>query len=558
MRSKKFMFVWDKTNIGENYPEKTLPLTYSFVRDAYASVYPHFLRFLGIRSGVINQNRFIFENMLGYIEGEIFYNINNWYEFLKLLPGYSVNKKFFEYMLQPVKNKKDTNAKVGPSVLWSNKSVVLKFLYLLLFFKRSEDEFDRKFDFLYKDFTKLKLSELSQFQLISQFKATQEKFFSLWAITIVNDFRTMIYFGLLNECAKKMLNNPDKYISSVVSIKNQPRSILPLHELKELKDFIKNDKKNNTLFQKNAGDILDKLKENEYKQLRNKLNIFLEKYGERSFNELKLEQPKLKDDPEIFMYILKLYVNSVDSPNETKRISYKSEENLPVWNKLFLNFLREQCASAIYLREHFRLKRAKVFGLARATFLELGMRLKNMGDLEDEKDAFYLYKDELFDYMQYHRLRTNFKKIINERKEKFKRVKKKDLGKRILTKNFPNQNELIPNKTRPKRNASLKGVVTSRGFVDKGEALVLNEIDYTRDFAGKILVTKATDPGWTIIFPLLTGVITETGGVLSHASIISRELGVPCIVKVPDATKIIRTGDLIKMDAYSGRIDLIK
>ena len=88
--------------------------------------------------------------------------------------------------------------------------------------------------------------------------------------------------------------------------------------------------------------------------------------------------------------------------------------------------------------------------------------------------------------------------------------------------------------------------------------MVLKEIDYKADFSGKILITHATDPGWTIVFPLLKGVITETGGLLSHASIISRELGIPCMVKVPQATKFLRTGDLIEMNALSGEISIIK
>src|SRR3990170_3010343 len=223
MAEKNFTFVWDKTNIGENYPGKTLPLTYSFVKEAYANVYTHFLRLLGINSNVIDQNRFIFENMLGYLEGEIFYNINNWYELLKLLPGYSFNKKFFEYMLQPVKRRKDVDHGETVASLRTNKGVVIKFIYYLFYFKKLENKFNRKFDELYKEFVDLNISSLDQFKLIARFKNIQEKFFSLWAITIVNDFRTMIYFGVLNVYAKRVLKEPDEFLSSVVSIKNQDR-----------------------------------------------------------------------------------------------------------------------------------------------------------------------------------------------------------------------------------------------------------------------------------------------------------------------------------------------
>ena len=108
------------------------------------------------------------------------------------------------------------------------------FLYYLVFFKQLEYKFNRKFDELYKEFTDLNTFSLDQFKLIAGFKDIQEKFFSLWAITIVNDFRTMIYFGILTSYAKRVLKEPDKFLSSVVSIKNQPRSLLPLNELEKI------------------------------------------------------------------------------------------------------------------------------------------------------------------------------------------------------------------------------------------------------------------------------------------------------------------------------------
>ena len=188
----------------------------------------------------------------------------------------------------------------------------------------------------------------------------------------------------------------------------------------------------------------------------------------------------------------------------------------------------------------------------------MGRRLKESGDLENENDVFYLYNDELFEYAQYHRLRIDLKKLVKQRKRQFLKIKRDELDKRVVTSNLPSQNILKGGKENTKQESILKGLVTSRGFVKKAEALVLKEIDYKADFSGKILITHATDPGWTIVFPLLKGVITETGGLLSHASIISRELGIPCMVKVPQATKFLRTGDLIEMNALSGEISIIK
>ena len=87
-----------------------------------------------------------------------------------------------------------------------------------------------------------------------------------------------------------------------------------------------------------------------------------------------------------------------------------------------------------------------------------------------------------------------------------------------------------------------------------GIALTLKSFDPSADFEGKILVTSQTDPGWTIVFPFLKGVVVERGGMLSHAAIVARELNIPCIVGVERATDVIARGMNIKLNLQSGLI----
>jgi pyruvate,water dikinase len=69
---------------------------------------------------------------------------------------------------------------------------------------------------------------------------------------------------------------------------------------------------------------------------------------------------------------------------------------------------------------------------------------------------------------------------------------------------------------------------------------------------GAILVTRATDPSWTPLFTLASGVIVEVGGVLSHASTVAREYGLPALANVRDATKLLRSGERIVLNATEG------
>ena len=110
---------------------------------------------------------------------------------------------------------------------------------------------------------------------------------------------------------------------------------------------------------------------------------------------------------------------------------------------------------------------------------------------------------------------------------------------------------------RIKETDTLSGVPCSAGITE-GEALVIRNINDARDVKDKILVTVMTDPGWVFLLASAKGVISEKGSLLSHTAIISRELKKPSIVGVPDLTDTIRTGDVIRMDGGTGRIESVR
>jgi pyruvate,water dikinase len=72
----------------------------------------------------------------------------------------------------------------------------------------------------------------------------------------------------------------------------------------------------------------------------------------------------------------------------------------------------------------------------------------------------------------------------------------------------------------------------------------------------EILVTSNTDPGWTAVFSKIGGLVTETGGILSHGAVVSREYGIPAVTAVKGATKILKTGQQVTLDGNDGIIYL--
>ena len=100
----------------------------------------------------------------------------------------------------------------------------------------------------------------------------------------------------------------------------------------------------------------------------------------------------------------------------------------------------------------------------------------------------------------------------------------------------------------------LTGLCVSPGSVEAEVVVMRDPSEFATMKRGAILVAPATDPSWTPLFTLASGVIVEVGGMLSHASTIAREYGLPALANVKNATRILKTGDRVRLDASGGRV----
>ena len=102
------------------------------------------------------------------------------------------------------------------------------------------------------------------------------------------------------------------------------------------------------------------------------------------------------------------------------------------------------------------------------------------------------------------------------------------------------------------RSAELVGTGASGGIAS-GPATVLDDMrDAARLRGGDVLVTRQTDPGWAPVFGLVSGLVIERGGLLSHGAIVAREFGLPCVVGIENATGRIRPGQRVTVDGDRG------
>ncbi len=103
----------------------------------------------------------------------------------------------------------------------------------------------------------------------------------------------------------------------------------------------------------------------------------------------------------------------------------------------------------------------------------------------------------------------------------------------------------------------LKGLGACGGKVTAPAAVLSDVTESHRLRPGDVLVTRQTDPGWGPIFPLISGLVVERGGMLSHGAIIAREFGIPSVVGVADATRRIRHGSRVTVDGNSGTVEIV-
>lgn len=103
----------------------------------------------------------------------------------------------------------------------------------------------------------------------------------------------------------------------------------------------------------------------------------------------------------------------------------------------------------------------------------------------------------------------------------------------------------------------VKGTVVCCGNINARACVVRHFSEVSKINAGDIMITHCTDIAWSPYFPMLAGIVTELGGLVSHGAVVAREYGLPCIVGATNATTFINDGDYINMDAYTGIITKI-
>ena len=344
------------------------------------------------------------------------------------------------------------------------------------------------------------------------------------------------------------------------------KTIVTNIEMAKLAKETKKDKNAYKLIKKlSSSDFLNELKTNDsLKEYASKYNKFMEDYGHRSHTR-EIYYPRWIDDPSLVIEVLKSLVdaNEVDLEEieKAKREERKKAEIeiTDAVSKTKFGFLKKPVFSKVldYAQRYLIFRENQRFYLdheltrERRLFMEYGRRFLERDIIDSEMDIFFFSKEEIFAIAKGDMFID--KETIFRRKEEFEKYKNV-LPPKFLKGNveFDDSVEKQDNLLKVTGTSSSPGIAT--GVIRVVETI--RELPKVKD--EEILVTSNTDPGWTPVFSKISGLITETGGILSHGAVVSREYGIPAVTAVSNATKIFKNGQKVKIDGNDGVIYIME
>jgi len=336
--------------------------------------------------------------------------------------------------------------------------------------------------------------------------------------------------------------------------------LMPMYRIWDLKETIKADTAACEFWQKTSvAELVDLWRAGDDNNFMNDVRAYIEEFKFHSTRELDITVPRYGEDPSFVMETIK---NSLDlgpemNPsilNKKQNEAYLEERKkllsaVPFYKRKSIGNGLTELRKFLWWREELRDLSTQYYYYVRKFTLVLAKHLCEMNVLDTVDDIFFLPVEDILSIIKGDMQDDQVASLIKKNKLYYNAFR-----------NYKNPNE-IGNRF---NNAMLKvkrtgdgvfaGIPCSPGVVT-GKVKVIEDIfDSGRIEKGDILITKYTDPGWTPKFGLLAGVVTESGGLLSHAAVISREYGIPAVLAVEDITTSIQDGQVVTIDGNTGSV----
>jgi phosphoenolpyruvate synthase/pyruvate phosphate dikinase len=313
-------------------------------------------------------------------------------------------------------------------------------------------------------------------------------------------------------------------------------------------------------------DFLDELAEHTGgAEARDAIGAYLDRYGMRCAGEIDITRPRWRERPATLVPALLDNVRNF-GPGAAERRFEQGRRKAREKEREVLARLRalpdgdrkageakrmiDRVRTFIGYREYPKYGIVSRYFVYKRALLEEAGRLVRAGVVPEREDIFYLTFQELHDAVRAQRADV---RLIRQRKEEF-RSHHALTPPRVLTSDGEALTGAYRRDDVPA--GALAGLPVSAGTVE-GRARVVLDMAQADLEAGDILVTAFTDPSWSPLFVGITGLVTEVGGPMTHGAVIAREYGLPAVVGVEQATRLIRDGQRIRVHGSDGYVEIL-
>jgi rifampicin phosphotransferase len=300
-------------------------------------------------------------------------------------------------------------------------------------------------------------------------------------------------------------------------------------------------------------------------EARDAIEAYLGRYGMRCVGEIDITRPRWSERPTTLVPLILDNIKLFE-PGAAERRFEQGRQEAQKKEQDVLSRLRalpdgeqkadetkrmiERVRTFIGYREYPKYSIVSRYFVYKRALLEEAERLVRANVLAEKEDIFYLTFSELYDVVRTNQVDDQ---LIQERKDEFRSYRALTPP-RVLT----SDGEAVAGAYRRDDvpAGALIGLPVSAGTIE-GRARIILDMAEADIEAGDILVTACTDPSWTPLFVAINGLVTEVGGLMTHGAVIAREYGLPAVVGVEHATRLIRDGQRIRVHGTDGYVEIL-
>ncbi|PET96364.1 phosphoenolpyruvate synthase [Bacillus cereus] len=298
---------------------------------------------------------------------------------------------------------------------------------------------------------------------------------------------------------------------------------------------------------------------------RDAISAFLNKYGMRCSGEIDITKTRWSEKPTTIVPMILNNIRDFEAGASKRKFEEGLQEALKKEEELVdrLQHLPEgkqkveetkrmirNIRNCIGYREYPKYGMINRYFIYKQALLKEAEQLVQSGVIHEVDDIYYLTFEELHEVVRTNKLDYE---LIHQQKNEYK-LYEKLTPPRVMT----SDGEIITGKYKRENLPvdAIVGLPVSSGVIE-GRARVILNMEEANLEEGDILVTAFTDPGWTPLFISIKGLVTEVGGLMTHGAVIAREYGLPAVVGVENATKLIKDGQRIRVHGTEGYIEVL-